>query len=88
MYLILKTHFLEKEKIRLYCGRAMALNGGRAIRWRAEFEPRSGHVGFVVDRVALGQVFSEFFGFSCQFLCHQLLHNRICLLFGAGKIGQ
>jgi hypothetical protein len=25
------------------------------------------HVGFVVDKVALGQVFSEFFGFSCQF---------------------
>jgi hypothetical protein len=27
--------------------------------------PRSGHVGFVVDIVALGQVFSEYFGF-CQ----------------------
>jgi hypothetical protein len=27
------------------------------------FEPRSGHVGFVVDEVALGQVFSEYFGF-------------------------
>jgi hypothetical protein len=23
-------------------------------------------VGFVVDKVALGQVFSEYFGFSCQ----------------------
>jgi hypothetical protein len=28
--------------------------------WRAEFDPRSGHVGFVVDRIALRQVFSEF----------------------------
>jgi hypothetical protein len=27
----------------------------------------SGHVGFVVDKVALGQVFSEYFGFPCQF---------------------
>jgi hypothetical protein len=25
----------------------------------------SGHVGFVVDKVALGQVFSEYFGFPC-----------------------
>jgi hypothetical protein len=24
-------------------------------------------VGFVVDKVAVGQVFSEYFGFSCQF---------------------
>jgi hypothetical protein len=34
---------------------------------RFGFEPRSGHVGFVVDRVALGQVFSKYFGFPCQF---------------------
>jgi hypothetical protein len=27
----------------------------------------SGHVGFVVDKVTLGQVFSEYFGFPCQF---------------------
>jgi hypothetical protein len=25
-------------------------------------------VGFVVDKVALGQVFSEYFGFPCQSL--------------------
>jgi hypothetical protein len=31
--------------------------------WRSGFEPGSGHVGFVVDKVALGQVFSEYFGF-------------------------
>jgi hypothetical protein len=30
---------------------------------RPEFEPVSGHVGFVVDKVTLGQVFSEYFGF-------------------------
>jgi hypothetical protein len=24
-------------------------------------------VGFVVDKVALGEVFSEYFGFPCQF---------------------
>jgi hypothetical protein len=27
------------------------------------FKPGSSHVGFVVDKVALGQVFSEYFGF-------------------------
>jgi hypothetical protein len=27
------------------------------------FEPGSGHVGFVVDKVELGQVFSAYFGF-------------------------
>jgi hypothetical protein len=27
------------------------------------FDPRSGHVGFVMDRVALGRIFSKYFGF-------------------------
>jgi hypothetical protein len=46
------------------------------------FEPRSGHVGFVVDKVALWHVFSEYFGF------HLLLHIRNRLSSGAGTIGQ
>jgi hypothetical protein len=33
------------------------------------------HVGFVLDKAALGQVFSEYFGFPCQSF-HQFLHNR------------
>jgi hypothetical protein len=33
-------------------------------------------VGFVVDKVALGQVFSEYFGFPCHYLFHQLLLNH------------
>jgi hypothetical protein len=28
------------------------------------------HVGFVVDKAALGQVFSEYFGFPCQSFHH------------------
>jgi hypothetical protein len=28
------------------------------------------HVGFVVDKVGLGQVFSEYFGFPCQSSFH------------------
>jgi hypothetical protein len=31
------------------------------------------HVGFVVDKEALGQVFSEYFGFPCQSF-HRYLH--------------
>jgi hypothetical protein len=52
-----------------------------------EFEPRSGHVGFVLDKVVLGQVFSEYFGFPCQSSFHRLLHTHH-LSSGAGTIGQ
>jgi hypothetical protein len=41
----------------------------------------------VVDKVALGQVFSEYFGFPCQFSFHQLFHNHH-ISSGAGTIGQ
>jgi hypothetical protein len=34
------------------------------------------HVGFVVDKVALGQVFSEYLGFLCQSSFHQFLHHH------------
>jgi hypothetical protein len=34
----------------------------------------SGQVGFVVVKVALGQVFSEYFGFPRQFSFHHILH--------------
>jgi hypothetical protein len=54
---------------------------GRAAAQRLEagFPPRrpgfayGQHVGFVVDKVALGQVFSEYFGFPCQSF-HRFLH--------------
>jgi hypothetical protein len=55
---------------------------------RPWFEPGSDHVGFVVDKVALGQVFSEYFGFPYQSLFHQLLHNHPHLSSGACTIGQ
>jgi hypothetical protein len=40
----------------------------------------------VVDKVALGQVSSEYFGFPCQFSIHQLIHTH--LSSEAGTIGQ
>jgi hypothetical protein len=43
-------------------------------------------VGFVANKVALGQVFSEYFGFPCQFSFYQILHTH--LYSGAGTIGQ
>jgi hypothetical protein len=45
-------------------------------------------VGFVVDRVALGQVFSGYFGFPCQFSFHQLPHTHHHLSSWTGTIGQ
>jgi hypothetical protein len=44
-------------------------------------------VGFVAVKVILGQVFSEYFGFPCQFSFHRPLHAHL-LSFGAGTIGQ
>jgi hypothetical protein len=40
---------------------------------RPEFEPRSSHVGLMVNKMALWQVCFEYFC-PCQFLPHQLLH--------------
>jgi hypothetical protein len=51
-------------------------------------EPGSGHVGFVLENVALGQVFSEYFGFPCQSSFHQLLHNHHHPSSMTGTIGQ
>jgi hypothetical protein len=44
-------------------------------------------VGFVVNKVALGQVLSEYFGFPCQFTFHRLLYTHH-LSSGAGTIGK
>jgi hypothetical protein len=55
---------------------------------RPGFEPRSRHVGFVVNKVALGQVFSEYFGFLGQFSFHRLLHTHHHPSSGAGTIRQ
>jgi hypothetical protein len=45
-------------------------------------------VGFVVDKAALGLVFSENFGFLCLFSFHGLFHTRHRLSSGAGTTGQ
>jgi hypothetical protein len=42
----------------------------------ARVRVRAEHVGFVVDKAALGQVFSEYFGLPCQSSFHQFLHHQ------------
>jgi hypothetical protein len=42
---------------------------------RSGFDPGAGQVAFVVDKVPMGQVFSEYFGFPCQSSFHQILHH-------------
>jgi hypothetical protein len=55
---------------------------GRAIaeavsRWLPTAAAQVWQVKFVVDKVASGQVFSEYFGFPCQYRSfHQLLHHH------------
>jgi hypothetical protein len=62
----------------LYLGRAIA---EAVSRWlptsAARVRARVWQLGFVVDKVALGQVFSEYFGFPCQNRSfYQLLHHH------------
>jgi hypothetical protein len=55
---------------------------GRAIaeadsRWLHTAAVRVWQVGFMVDKLASGQFFSEYFGFPCQNSSfHQLLHHH------------
>jgi hypothetical protein len=42
-------------------------------------------MGFVVDKVAQGQVFSEYFGFPCQSLFHQNC-STITLIYHLGLV--
>jgi hypothetical protein len=51
---------------------------------RVRFEVRSRWI--YGGQMALEQVFSEYFGFPCQFSFHHMFH--ICLLFGAGTVSQ
>jgi hypothetical protein len=41
---------------------------------RPGLEPRSGLMGFVMEKEVLGQVLFEYFGSPCQFSSYQLLH--------------
>jgi hypothetical protein len=50
-----------------YFGRAIAQAVSRWLPTApTQVQRLSGNLGFVVDKVVLGQVFSEYFGFPCQ----------------------
>jgi hypothetical protein len=63
-------------------GNTLRLSSIRPRKYRDSNSIRC-QVGFVVDKVALGQVFSEYFGFPCQSSFHQLFHNHPNLSSGA-----
>jgi hypothetical protein len=64
--------FVSCKSIALAAPQLKRLAAGCPPR-RPGFNPGSGQVRFVVDKVALGQVFSEDFGFPCLSF-HQILH--------------
>jgi hypothetical protein len=67
-----KEHCIKSTK-----GRAVAQAVSRWIPTAAaRVRVRAEHVGFVVDEVALDQVFPEYFGFNCQSSFHQFLHHH------------
>jgi hypothetical protein len=70
-------------------GRAIAQEVSHQLPTSAVRVPaRSVHVGFVVGKVARGQIFSEYFDFPWQLSFHRLLYNHQYLSSGAGIIGQ
>jgi hypothetical protein len=71
----------------LDCGTISQAVSRRLLQRWPGFKCRSHHVGTVVDKVALEQVFSEYFAFPCQFSFHRLFHTHH-LSYVAGTIGQ
>jgi hypothetical protein len=66
----LSQHFSWRDMKKEWYG--IMENTGRDIvqvvsRWRPEFNPTSVRVGFVMDKVALWLVSSDYFEFPCQF---------------------
>jgi hypothetical protein len=73
----------------LKVGRAIGQEASRrfptpAARVRAQVKS----CGIYGGKLALGQVFFEYFGFPCQFSFHRLLQIHHHLSSGAGTIGQ
>jgi hypothetical protein len=68
-----------------YIGRATAQAVSRQL---PGFDPNSGHVTSVADKVALGKVVSEYFGFPFEFSFHLLFRTHHHISSVAGTIGQ
>jgi hypothetical protein len=81
---LLPEYTASHSTLQIYC-RENVESKGRAIAQAlirllptaaAQIRARAEHVGFVVDKVALGQVISEYFGFLCQSSFHQFLYHH------------
>jgi hypothetical protein len=55
------------------------------LQWPG-FDSTAGHVGFVVNKLALQKVFFEDFSLPCQFSFYQMFHTHIPS--GTGTVGQ
>jgi hypothetical protein len=70
-----------------FTGRAIAQAVAGFPPRRSKFEARSGHVEFVVGKVALGHVFAEYFRFPYQSSFYQLL-STITIIYHLGLVKQ
>jgi hypothetical protein len=69
------SHLLLNESIPVSLGRAVAQAVSRWLPTTAARVRVLAACGIVADKAALGQVFSEYFGFPCQSF-HQFLHHH------------
>jgi hypothetical protein len=60
------------------CALAVAVTASFST-WQPGISPQSVPVIYLVDKVALGQIFSKYFGFSCQMPFHKTLH--VCIIW-------
>jgi hypothetical protein len=76
----LTTEFVHKAvvimKRNVSQGRAIAQAVSRWLPTAARVRVRAENVGFVVVKLALGQVFCEYFSFPRQSSFHQFLHHH------------
>jgi hypothetical protein len=82
------TYFLVRGNNKLRTKGHTGLVKAQAVRRpfltaAARVQAQARSVKFVVDKGALGQVFSEYFGFLYQFAFHRLLHTHHQPSFGA-----
>jgi hypothetical protein len=61
---------MTDELKRIWKEEVLAPSMAARLRFQTE------HVGFVVDKMALEQVFSEYFRVPCQSSFHQFLHHH------------
>jgi hypothetical protein len=75
--LSLMCNIVHQIKLWLLVGRTIAQVVSRWLPTAAaRIRARIWLVGLVVDKVALEQIFSEYFGFPCQSSFHQTLHHH------------